>query len=101
MQDLYMKVYRRRSGLLVAVCDKELAGETVKEGDIEVTISTHFYKGDLVGKEEVFTALKGASFGNFFGKKAVAVALESGMIDKSGVKKLGTIPHAQFVRMEI
>ena len=91
-----MKTYKRQAGLLVAVCDEELAGETIKQGDLEINISTHFYKGDLVGEEAVLQALKGSFAGNFFGKRAVSVALKAGVVSPENVKKLGDIPHAQF-----
>ena len=99
--ELYMKTYKRTAGLLVAVCDKDLVGKVFKAGDIEVNISTHFYKGKLVGADAVSNALKSAFAGNFFGKKAVALAVKAGVVSKDGVKKIAGVPHAQFVRMSI
>ena len=99
-EEFYMKTYKREAGLLVAVCDKELVGRTLKSGDLDVNISTHFYKDKQVGAEQVLRALKGAFAGNFFGKKAVRLAIKAKVISKSGVKKIANIPHAQFIRME-
>jgi len=87
--DFYMKTYKRTAGLLVAVCDKELVGKTLKADDVEVNISTHFYKDKLVGADAISEALRGAFAGNFFGKKAVALAIANGVVSKEGVK---TIP---------
>jgi len=99
-EEFYMKTYKRDAGLLVAVCDKELIGKTFKSGELEVNISTHFYKDKLVGADAVLTALNGSFAGNFFGKKAVKLAIKAGVVSKEGVKKIAGVPHAQFIRME-
>ena len=101
MADFYMKLYRREAGSLVAVCDKNVVGKTLKDGDVEVTISTHFYQGEEVTATTVLAALNNAFAGNFFGKKAVALAKKAGLIDKSSVKIIAKIPHAQFIRMTL
>lgn len=96
-----MKVYTRQNGLLVAVCDKELIGKVLHDGDTEVKISPQFYKDELVGESEILVALHGAFAGNFFGERAVAVGVKSGLINKNSVKVIDGVPHAQFVRMDI
>jgi len=95
-----MKTYKREAGLLVAVCDEELVGKTLKSGDLNVNISTHFYKDKQVGADAVLDALRGSFAGNFFGKKAVQLAIKAGVVSAHGVKKIAGIPHAQFIRME-
>ena len=97
---LYMKTYKRRAGLLVAVCDADLIGKTLKDGDLDVNISTHFYKGEPASVDAVLKAIKAAFSGNFFGKEAIKVAVKAGVISREGVKKIAGIPHAQFVRMD-
>tara|TARA_Y100000310_G_C20613488_1_gene779295 strand:+ start:831 stop:1121 length:291 start_codon:yes stop_codon:yes gene_type:complete len=96
-----MKTYKREAGLLVAVCDADLVGKTLKSGDLDVNISTQFYKGKQVGADAVLKALKGAFAGNFFGKKAVKLAIKIGVVEEDGVKKIANVPHAQFIRMTI
>jgi len=99
MDNYYMKTYERDAGLLVAVCDEVLVGKTLKDGDLDVNVSTHFYQGKLVRAEAIMKALGAAFAGNFFGEKAVKLAIISGLVDRSAVKKIAGIPHAQFIRM--
>jgi len=94
-----MKTYKREAGLLVAVCDADLVGKTLKSGDLNVNISTHFYKGKQVGSDSVLKALNAAFAGNFFGKKAVKLAIKVGLVSNDGVKRIAGVPHAQFIRM--
>lgn len=96
-----MKIYERSAGLLLAVCDADIIGKTFQDGELEVNISTHFYKGDLVDEAEVLASLRAAFSGNFFGKNAVKLAVKVGLVDKDEVKKIAGVPHAQFIRMDI
>jgi len=101
MDEYYMKTYKRDAGVLVAVCDEALVGKTLNEGGLDVNVSTHFYQGKLVRAEAVMKALSAAFAGNFFGEKAVKLAIMSGLVEKSAVKKIAGVPHAQFIRMSI
>ncbi len=94
---IYMKVYKIKDEVLVAACDAELLGKTLKEGEIEFKVSKEFY-GDIVGDEELLKKhLLQATIANLVGHKAVKCGIEIGIIDKENVIKIAGIPHAQFV----
>jgi len=82
--------------VLVAACDAELIGKTLKEGEIEFHVSKEFY-ADVLGDEELLKKhLVNATIANLVGHRAVKCGIEVGIIDKENVIKIAGIPHAQF-----
>ena len=96
---MYLKIHRSGENVIVAVCDKELIGKTLKEGNLSVTISEDFYKGDLVSEEELKDTLKGAGNVNIFGERSVSCAIDCGVVDRDRVRFIDGIAHAQVFRI--
>jgi len=91
-----MKVYNISNEILVAACDAELVGKTLREGEIEFHISKEFYV-DVLGDEEMLKKhLAKATIANLVGHKAVKCGIEMGLIDKENILKIEGVPHAQF-----
>jgi hypothetical protein len=91
-----MKVHRvPGEDEVVAVCDSELVGLTLRHGDVDVLISGGFYGDRPATDEEVRTALAGACNINLFGHRAVALAKEMGLVDEACCLVIDGVPHAQ------
>jgi hypothetical protein len=101
---MYLKVHkadmRNHIEVIVALCDKELIGKRLREGEIRLHVNKHFYKGELASKEMVREAFKVATIANIVGKRAVKLAIDEGIIDKNNVIKIQDVPHAQMVVFE-
>lgn len=96
---MILKERRTDRGLLVAVCDSDILGETFDNGDISLTVNEEFYGGDEVDAETVVERLSSAAIANIVGTRAVGVAVEAGIIDDGNVLEIGTTQHAQLVRL--
>jgi hypothetical protein len=96
---MYLKIHKSGDSTIVALCDRELIGKTLKEGNITVTITEDFYKGGLISQEKAIDILSGATNINIFGKKAVSCAIECGVVDKNNVKIINEVAHAQVFRI--
>ncbi|KXS45016.1 DUF424 family protein [Methanolobus zinderi] len=96
---MYLKIHRSGDNVIVALCDRELIGKTLKEGDISITISEDFYKGDLVSEDRVRDTLAGAGNINIFGERSVSCAIECGVVDKDCVRFIDGVAHAQVFRI--
>lgn len=93
---IYIKVYTVSNEILVAACDAELVGKTLKEGDIEFHVSKEFY-ADVLGDEELLKKhLMQATIANLVGHKAVKCGIDVGIIDEENVLIIEGVPHAQF-----
>ncbi len=83
---------------VVAVCDSDLIGKRFEQDKFQLEIKENFYKGDEKSKEEMKKLFqefqeKDAVF-NIIGKKAVALAIEAGLLDKNGIKEIDGVPFA-------
>ncbi|MCO8242777.1 MULTISPECIES: DUF424 family protein [unclassified Haladaptatus] len=86
-------------GLLVAVCDDDVLGETFENGDLSFTVSEEFYGGDEADEDEVVSSLTRANVANIVGTDAVALAVDAGFVDETNVLEFDSTRHAQFLRM--
>lgn len=86
-------------GLLVAVCDSDVLGETFETGDISLTVTEDFYGGDEVDERSVVDSLARATVANIVGARSVALAIEEGFVDEANVLEVGATRHAQLLRM--
>jgi hypothetical protein len=96
---MYLKIHRSAEGEVIAVCDRELINTTVRRGDLEISISENFYGTRLTEPEEVISVLKTAGNANLMGERVVSLAMKNGLIDSSACITLGTVPHAQIIRL--
>ncbi|MBZ6494833.1 DUF424 domain-containing protein [Natrinema longum] len=87
-------------GLLVAVCDEDVLGETFEEGDLSLTVTEEFYGGDAVDESAAIDSLAQASVANIVGTRAVELAVEAGFVDEANVLEVGATLHAQLLRMQ-
>lgn len=93
---MFLKVHcSPGAGDIVAVCDRELLNTTIIYGDLSVRISEAFYGNIPAGEEEVRSALEKAGNINLMGKRAVSIAIDMGLVTRSGCIMIGEIPHAQ------
>jgi hypothetical protein len=86
-------------GLLVAVCDDDVLGETFEDGEVSLTVTEEFYGGDEADEEAVLNSLARASVANIVGTESVALAVREGFVEEANVLEVGTTRHAQFLRM--
>jgi hypothetical protein len=86
-------------GLLVAVCDSGLIGETFEDGEVSLTVTEEFYGGEEVDAETVVSALAAADVANIVGTEAVDLAVEHGIVDEAQVLDVGGTRHAQLLRL--
>jgi hypothetical protein len=96
---MYLKIYKNGGHVLVAACDKEVLGKTLKHGNTVVEVSRAFYEGEYVSDEELQKALERATTANLFGEKTVKCAIKCGLIDPDSVIMIDNVPHAQIFRI--
>jgi hypothetical protein len=93
---MFLKVHQTPGmGDIVAVCDRELLNTTITHGDLSIFVSEWFYGNCPASEEMVAEALKRAGNINLMGKRSVSLAIELGLVTKSGCIMIGEIPHAQ------
>lgn len=95
----WCKVFVVKHDTLVAMCDEELLEKRIEADGLTIRISKNFYGGEKVDKKTAAQLLSIATIGNLFGKKAVELAKEQGLVADENVISLNGVLHAQFVKM--
>ena len=83
---------------MVAICDNELIGQKFEEKNLQLDLSSDFYKGEDKSEGEIVKLIKGSYVINAVGEKSVGLCLKLGLLDEKDVINIKNIPHAQAVR---
>ena len=93
---MYVKTYKTGKNFMVAACDRELIGQRLKNDTCEILVSASFYQGSEADDEDLAALLMNATTANLIGERAVACAVECGIVDPDSVIYFGKIPHALY-----
>ncbi|MBW2977974.1 DUF424 family protein [Candidatus Woesearchaeota archaeon] len=83
--------------MILAVCDSELIGKKFVEGDLQLDLSSDFYKGEDMEEERILELFKVVHIVNLVGEKCVKLGIKAGIVDEDRVIKIKGIPHAEVV----
>ena len=85
--------------MLLAVCDCELLGKTLREGKIVFHVKAEFYNGRKASVDEAMGMIGNSTIVNLVGKACVEKAIENGYVHPDAVLNIEGIPHAQIVKL--
>lgn len=85
--------------MLLALCDADLLGKTLKQGKIVFRIREDFYSGSLVSLEEAMDLVRQSTVVNMVGPRIVETAMEKGLVHPDAVLEIDGVPHAQIVKL--
>lgn len=94
-----MNLRKIGNNVLLAICDAEILGKTLREGKIVFNIKEEFYKGPRVSIEEAVAMIVNSTIVNMVGKNIVRKAIEKGYVHPEAVLRIEGIPHAQIVKI--
>lgn len=96
---MYHKIHSVSGQRILAACDKELVGKNLKEKEVDFFVSPGFYKGELIGGEELKKLLRESDSANLVGEKAVGIALSEGIVFEEDVIRIKNVPHVQIYKV--
>lgn len=85
--------------VLLAICDVEILGRTLREGKIVFYVKEDFYRGRKVNIDEAVSMIENSTIINMVGKNVVKRAIEKGFVHPEAVLNIEGVPHAQVVKM--
>ena len=92
-----VNVIKQGRHTLVAACDADLLGKTLKYGKINFKISEDFYGGTLVHAEEAMNLIKNATNANLVGSIVINMAIKEKLVHPQAVLDISGVPHAQII----
>jgi len=97
--DAYVNLKKVGRNVLLAICDCEMLGKTLKEGQIVFHVKDEFYNGGKVSVEEAVGMIANSTIVNMVGKNCVEKAIEKGYVHPEAVLNIEGVPHAQIVKL--
>jgi len=94
-----MNLKKKGQNVLLAMCDAEILGKTLREGKIVFQVKEDFYKGRKVNVEEAVCMIESCTIVNMIGRNVVKEAIEKGYVHPEAVLNIEGIPHAQIVKL--
>lgn len=96
--NVYIKLWEQGKQVLLAICDENILGKTLKQGNIVFQVREDFYKGSLVSMQEAVDLIEKSIIVNMIGQRIVKEAVEKGLVHPEAVLKIDGVPHAQIVK---
>jgi hypothetical protein len=85
--------------VVLAMCDSEILGKTLREGKIVFHVKEEFYDGGRVTIDEAVDMIRNCTIVNMVGKKCVEKAIARGYVHPQAVLNIEGVPHAQIVKL--
>ena len=95
---VYLSIKYSGTYAIVAICDEELLGKTLRDGRIVFHISEEFYGGQLMDVDTALEIAAQYSVVNMVGERVVSRAIELGMVHKAAVIRISGVPHAMILK---
>jgi hypothetical protein len=97
--EVYVNLKQVGRNVLLAVCDCELLGKTLREGKIVFKIKEEFYNGRKATVDEAMGMIDNSTIVNLVGKVCVEKAIAHGYVHPEAVIKIEGVPHAQIMKL--
>ena len=97
--DVYVKLSKVGRNVVLAICDVELLGKTLRQGEIVFQVKSEFYNGAKTSLEEAIAMIANSNIVNLVGRKCVERAIKSGHVHPEAVLNIEGVPHAQIVKL--
>ena len=97
--DVYVNLKKVGRNVLLAICDSELLGRTLRQGKIVFHVKNEFYNGGKLAVDEAVKMIENSTIVNMVGKNCVGKAIERGYVHPEAVLNIEGVPHAQIVKL--
>ncbi len=97
--EVYVNLKKIGRNVMLAICDCELLGKTLRQGKIVFHVKDEFYNGGKLAIDEAVRMIENSTIVNMVGKNCVERAIEKGYVHPEAVLQIEGIPHAQIVKL--
>jgi hypothetical protein len=93
-----IKVYQHGREILVAACDKDMLGKTLRDGELKLSVDRDFYEGEDGDESLLVNRLENSTMANLVGETTCSIAIKHDFITEECVMRIAGVPHAQMLR---
>lgn len=83
--------------VIIAMCDKELLGMKIKQGGLQLDLTSNFYKGDEIEEVKALGIIMQGHILNSVGERSIAFLIKNKLITKKNVLKIKDVPYTQVL----
>ena len=80
------------------MCDEELVGRTVTEGELKVHLSQEFYSGEVVDSGEALRLIRTCSIINLAGSRSVSLAVDNEVGAREAIREIQEVPFLMIYK---
>ncbi len=84
--------------LFLTVCDKDLVGKKFTQGDLQLDLTSAYYKGEEKTAEQTLSLMKKAYSISFVGKLSIELAEQNRFIEPQNILRINGVPTAQCMQ---
>jgi len=95
---IIVKIHKKK---VLALCDKELLGKKYEEVDLQLDLTSNFYKGKEMTKDKVREILPDFRIINAVGQRSVNLLIEFNLVDTNRILYIQDIPHAECINLNV
>ena len=95
----FVKTSNYQSNNMLNMCDEDLLGKVIKNGNATITISQSYYGQRLVDDVEARTLLQNCSILNLVGKNTIQMSVDLKIGSQQGIKTIDGVPFLIIFKM--
>ena len=84
---------------ILNICDSDLLDKIIKDGKIEIKISSNYYNEKTIDEVEAEYLLQKCTSANMVGEKSISLSLKLGIGSEKGVRRIDGIPFLVIFKM--
>ena len=93
------KVISASGNLMLNICDPELIGKTIKDGNTKIKINPNYYAERDVDEHEAKNLLTKCNSINMVGEKTVSLATSLGIGSEKSIRRIEGVPFLIVFKM--
>jgi len=94
-----IRTINHQNNRILNICDPELLGKIIVDGDLTITISKGYYGEKIIDDSEARTLLENSTSINMVGENIISFSIGLGIGSKNAVKKINNIPFLIVFKM--
>ena len=95
------RITKYQGSMMISICDLELVGMTVKDGDLTIHLSKEYFQEQVIEEPQAPELLKSCSIANLVGTRIVTQAIDLRLANKFSVRYISGIPFLMIYKFRL
>jgi len=89
-----------QGSIMVNICDSEVMGKSLREGELKIDIHDGYFGGELVDRSTALQSLKKCEIANLVGEEIVRIAISEKLADPRAVRLIDGVPFLMIYKFQ-